>query len=71
MENSEKKKYFPYPSDRPAKKFYIITNDNKKVYFGDSRSINTSQDLKVMEMSAENGLIYHVIVEMKIGVQLV
>jgi hypothetical protein len=34
MENSEKKKYFPYPSDRPAKKFYIITNDNKKVYFG-------------------------------------
>jgi hypothetical protein len=35
MENSEKKKYFPYPSDRPAKKFYIITNDKKKVYFGD------------------------------------
>jgi hypothetical protein len=33
----EKKKYFPYVStDRPAKKFYIITNDNKKVYFGDS-----------------------------------
>lgn len=31
------KKYFPYPSDRPAKKFYIITNDNKKVYFGDSK----------------------------------
>jgi uncharacterized protein YbdZ (MbtH family) len=30
MENSEKKKYFPYPSDRPSKKFYIITNDNKK-----------------------------------------
>ena len=32
----EKKKYFPYPSDRPAKKFYIITNDNKKIYFGQS-----------------------------------
>ena len=30
----EFKKYFPYVSDRPAKKFYIITNDNKKVYFG-------------------------------------
>lgn len=30
----ESKKYFPYKSDRPAKKFYIITNDNKKVYFG-------------------------------------
>ena len=26
----ELKKYFPYVSDRPAKKFYIITNDNKK-----------------------------------------
>jgi hypothetical protein len=33
----ELKKYFPYKSDRPAKKFFIITNDNKKVYFGDSR----------------------------------
>jgi hypothetical protein len=33
----EKKKYFPYvSSDRPRKKLYIITNDNKKVYFGDS-----------------------------------
>lgn len=26
--------YYPYPSDKPAKKFYIITKDNKKVYFG-------------------------------------
>jgi len=32
----EFKKYFPYPSDRPAKKFFIITNDNKKIYFGQS-----------------------------------
>lgn len=31
------KKYYPYPSDRKAKKFYIITDDNKKIYFGDSR----------------------------------
>ena len=30
------KKYYPYKSDRPTKKFYIITNDNKKVYFGAS-----------------------------------
>ena len=29
-----KKKYYPYKSDRPTKKFYIITNDNRKVYFG-------------------------------------
>ncbi len=29
------KKYYPYKSiDRPEKKFYIITNDNEKVYFG-------------------------------------
>ena len=25
------KKYFPYKSDE---KYYIITNDNKKIYFG-------------------------------------
>ena len=28
------KKYFPYKSDKPNKKYYIITNDNNKVYFG-------------------------------------
>jgi hypothetical protein len=25
-------KYFPYKSDKPNKKYYIITNDNKKIY---------------------------------------
>ena len=29
-------KYYPYKSDKPNKKYYIITNNNKKVYFGDS-----------------------------------
>ena len=30
----EKKKYFPYVStDRPSKKFYIITNDNKSLFW--------------------------------------
>ena len=29
-------KYKPYKSDKPDKKYYIITNDNKKVYFGSS-----------------------------------
>ena len=24
------KKYYPYKSDKPNKKYYIITNDNKK-----------------------------------------
>jgi hypothetical protein len=28
------KTYYPYKSDKPNKKFYIITSDNKKVYFG-------------------------------------
>ena len=32
----ERKKYYPFKSDKPIKKFYIITNDNKKVYFGAS-----------------------------------
>jgi len=27
-------KYYPYKSDKPNKKYYIITKDNKKVYFG-------------------------------------
>lgn len=29
-------KYKPYPSDKPDKKYFIITDDNKKVYFGQS-----------------------------------
>ena len=29
-------KYYPYKSDKPNKKYYIITNNNKKVYFGAS-----------------------------------
>jgi hypothetical protein len=28
--------YYPYKSDKPDKKYYIITNKNKKVYFGTS-----------------------------------
>lgn len=27
-------KYYPYTSDRADKKYYIITNDGNKVYFG-------------------------------------
>ncbi len=29
-------KYHPYKSDKPGKKCYIITERNKKVYFGAS-----------------------------------
>ena len=28
------KTYWPYKSDKPEKKYYIITKDNKRVYFG-------------------------------------
>ena len=28
--------YFPYKSDKPNKKFFIITKTGKRVYFGDS-----------------------------------
>ncbi len=28
--------HYPYKSDKPNKKYYIITNNNKKVYFGAS-----------------------------------
>jgi len=27
-------KYYPYKSDKPNKKYYIITKDTKKIYFG-------------------------------------
>ena len=27
-------KYFPYKSEKPNKKYFIITNNNNKVYFG-------------------------------------
>lgn len=28
------KPYYPYPSNKPNKKYYIITSTGKKVYFG-------------------------------------
>ena len=28
------KYYFPYQSDKAEKKYFIITKDNKRVYFG-------------------------------------
>jgi hypothetical protein len=30
--------YYPYKSDKPEKKYYIITNTKKKVYFGQGGS---------------------------------
>jgi hypothetical protein len=31
-------KYYPYVSDKADKKYYIITGDNKKVYFGQANA---------------------------------
>jgi hypothetical protein len=35
-------KYYPYKSDKPNKKYYIITNANKKVYFGQSSASDST-----------------------------
>ncbi len=29
--------YYPYKSDKPKYKFYIIKSNNKRLYFGDSK----------------------------------
>ena len=31
---ANEKQYYPYPSNKPNKKYYIITATGKKVYFG-------------------------------------
>ena len=35
--------YYPYISDRPEKKYCIITEDNKKVYFGQASASDFTQ----------------------------
>lgn len=35
-------KYKPYPSDKPNKKYFIITDDNKKIYFGQAGASDMS-----------------------------
>ena len=62
------KKYYPYKSDKAGKKFYIITNDNKK-YILALLDMNTIQ--KDILMSVENGIISADIGQMKIGVILI
>ena len=42
--------YYPYKSDKPEKKYYIITKSEKKVYFGQASAsdftINKDEDRK-------------------------
>ena len=47
-------KYYPYKSDKPNKKYYIITNDNKKVYFGAA----SYSDLQLFKFCYNNFSIY-------------
>lgn len=35
--------YYPYPSDKPNKKFFIITETGKKVYFGQAGASDMTQ----------------------------
>ena len=36
-------KYLPYKSDKPTKKYYIITSNNKKIYFGQANASDMTQ----------------------------
>jgi len=35
--------YYPYISDKPEKKYYIITNEGKKIYFGQAGASDYTQ----------------------------
>ena len=61
----ERKKYYPFKSDKPIKKFYIITNDNKKVYFGASGYEHFTEGH--LDERRKLVYIYHVIEKMKTG----
>ena len=36
-------KYYPYKSDKPEKKYYIITESGKKIYFGQAGASDFTQ----------------------------
>ena len=35
--------YYPYKSDKPDKKYYIITKSGKKIYFGQANASDMTQ----------------------------
>ena len=43
-------KYYPYKSDKPDKKYFIITSNNKRIYFGQANAsdmtIHKNEDRK-------------------------
>jgi len=40
--------YFPYPSDKQNKKYYIITSTGKKVYFGQAKASDFTEHKDVL-----------------------
>ena len=50
--------YYPYKSDKPEKKYYIITNTNKKIYFGqagaDDFTITKNEEQKQRYIARHN-----------------
>ncbi len=71
--------YYPYVSDKPDEKYYIITRDNKKVYSGqanasdytihknEERKINTFYAIRKMNL---NSGINQVLILLHFGVGL-
>ena len=58
--------YYPYKSDKPDKKYYIITKTEKKVYFGQA---SASDFIKHKNEDRKKGTFY-VIRLTKIGLNL-
>ena len=52
------KKYYPYKSDKPEKKYYVISNTNKKIYFGqagaDDFTITKNEEQKQRYIARHN-----------------
>ena len=46
------KYYFPYVSDKPDKKNFIITNKNKRVYFGASNYQDFTQHKNIIRKNS-------------------
>ncbi len=59
-------KYYPYKSDKPTKKYYIIINENKKVYFGQAGAsdftIHKDEARKQRYINRLEIIIYHIII---------
>ena len=60
------KYYHPYKSDKPEKKYFIMTKTGKHIYIGQA----SASDITHHKMKTEKIGIFYVIRKMKIGVNL-